>query len=153
MKFLGYIVMLALFSSARCAQHPAEKLARAHIELVGKRCGNTSTMPLDFAIAFDDLYSEHYTVTVDDYIVVSSRADFKKYLEETKKSGGIWRITDDVYVPDHNDTKNCKIRFRWWTEKNGVFDIRADVRSSDDGKYIELIEETSEEVFTSSEVS
>ena len=153
MKFLKWMVTLLIFSDAQAAQHPAEKLARAYIALIGERFGKESSMSSDFKVALDALYSERYAVISNDEIIVSSRNDLKKKLANAKRDGGLWKVTDVVYVPDNNDKKNCKIIFRWWTQKKGVFDIKADMQISDDGTCIEFVEEITEQVFTSSEVS
>jgi hypothetical protein len=155
MNFFQYslaILVLIVFD-AQTAQHPAENLARAYIALVGERYGKESNMSKDLEAVLDTLYSDTYTVISDDEVIVSSRADFKKHLEKAKGTAGLWRVTDVVYAPDATDTRSCKIAFRWWTEKNGVFDVQADMQSSNDGKRIEFIEETTDQVYTASEVS
>ena len=153
MKFLKCVMAVSIFSGIQAAQHPAEKLAQAFIALVGERYGKASSMSVEFEVALDALYSEAYTSTSNNKILVSSRVDFKKGLRKAKRTGGLWRVTDVVYVPDDSNNKCCKITFRWWTEKNGVFDIDVTMRSSVDGKRIESVNEMSVQVYTASEVS
>ncbi len=153
MKFLKVVLAVSIFSVVQAAQHPAEKLAHAFIALVGVQYGKASSMSAEFEAAVDALYSEKYSVISNDEVIVSSRASFKEHLEKAKSTAGFWRVTDVVYVPDAGDRKSCKITFQWWTEKNGVFAIEADMQSSDDGSCIEFVEETAEHVHTVDEVS
>ena len=153
MNFLGYLLVLSIFSGAQSAHHPAEKLARAFIALIGESYGKALSMSVEFEAALDALYSDTYTVISDDEVMVSSRTDFKKHLEKAKGTAGLWRVTDVLYVPGVSDNKYCKITFRWWTQKNGVFDIKAEMQSSDDGARIEFVEERTVQVSTVSEVS
>ena len=153
MKFLGRLLALLMVLDIQAAQHPAHTLAQAFIALIGERYGKASSMSVDFETALDDLYADTYMIISNDNLIATSRNAFKENLKKAKCNAGLWRVTDVIYAPNGSDTKVCKIAFRCWTEKTGVFDVNAEIQSSFDGARIEFLEETVEQIYTVEQVS
>ena len=142
MKFSGCLLALSIFSGMQAAQHQAHALAQKFITLVGEQYGEELSMSIEFEAALDALYSDDYREISNFKVIASSKVDFKEHLKKTNCIYGFWKVTDVGYIPDNSDTNRCEIVFRWWTEKKGVFDIKANMQSSSDGMYIKSIKKT-----------
>lgn len=154
MNYLGFVLAVSIFSVVQAGEYPAIKLAQASVALVGNRYGKESKMiSPEIEAAVDALYAFDYTATSNGEVFVFSRADFKGRLKEAKGVDGLWKFTDVSYIPDNRNTTCCKMKFRCWTEKSGVFDVEATVCCSIDGGCIQSINQTVEQVYTAEEVS
>jgi hypothetical protein len=153
MKLVRSMMVAMFFAGVHAAPHPGHMLAKAYIELIGEKYGRGSALPSECKDDIDALYAERCEVVSDDLVLIFSREDMKNALTETKQQGGWWKVTGAVYTPDNEDTTQCEVKFKWWTEKNGVFDIIATLKCTDDGKFIDSIKERVSQVYTTEEVS
>lgn len=153
MKGLNYLVAVVMIGSTQAAEHGAYQLAQSYMALLGKQYGKERVVFADCEAEIDRLCGERLQIKANGKICVASRSVFKIRLHDAKEKGGIWRVTDIKYTPASGDTTQCKVTFRWWTEKNGVYDVMATLKTNNAGTCIHSVEEIATQIYTAEQIS
>lgn len=85
------------------------------------------------------LFSEQFRKTANGEILVHNRSTLKDQLGACREMAGKWTI-DVKDIAAFDDPSRCLIRYHLFSEKAGVFDIMATLRSDAEGRIKEVDE-------------